>query len=263
MSSTDQPTFIEQLRHLLTNAPEGVDVSAITAALDALASPDEDRTKLWFLLDRSGSMQRLAEDVIGGFNRFVAEQATKPGKARMTVVQFDGTDPFEVIYDATTVAEIPALTNATYWARGVTPLYDAIGSLIERADQRIADRAKANKPIEDQLVLVFTDGLENASRRYDRAKVFDLIRERQDSNWTFVFMGSNQDSYQEGHKIGLVDGNIQDYDSDPMSVNMAFASMSRSTGEFRGKPRHRRHADKDRFFDDIKEAEEARRNTRT
>ena len=113
------------------------------------------------------------------------------------------------------------------------------------------------------MVLVFTDGLENASRRYDRAKVFDLIRERQDSNWTFVFMGSNQDSYQEGHKIGLVDGNIQDYDSDPMSVNMAFTSMSRSTGEFRGKPRHRRHADKDRFFDDIKEAEEARRNTRT
>ena len=201
MTNTDTNAFIEIVRQQLTNAPEGVDTSALAAAIDALANPEEHRVKIWFLLDRSGSMQHLAGDVIGGFNQFLADQATKPGKVRMTAVQFDGQDPFEIIYDAQHVAAIPPLTNTTYWARGVTPLYDAVGTLIERADARLVKRAKDGCPLEDQLVLVFTDGLENASHRFERAQVFDMIKNRMDNDWTFVFMGANQDSYAEGGKI--------------------------------------------------------------
>ena len=202
MTNTDTNAFIEILRQQLTNAPEGVDTSALAAAIDALANPEEQRVKIWFLLDRSGSMQHLAGDVIGGFNQFLADQATKPGKVRMTAVQFDGQDPFEVIYDAQHVTNIKPLTSDTYSARGVTPLYDAVGTLIERADARLVKRAKDGCPLEDQLVLVFTDGLENASHRFDRAQVFDMIKNRMDNDWTFVFMGANQDSYTEGGKIG-------------------------------------------------------------
>ena len=259
MTPAEQTAYLEQLRQQLANAPDGVDVSALAAALDALQNPAEDRTMIWFLLDRSGSMKPLTEDVIGGFNSFISEQAPKPGKARLTAVQFDGQNAFEVIHDAQRVSAIPELTNSTYWARGVTPLYDAIGALIDRADQRIAQRAAAGKPIEDQLVLIFTDGLENASHRYGRAKVFELIRQRQEDNWTFVFMGANQDSYAEGGRIGFVAGNVQDYDATPDSVVDAFDSMSRATGEWRAKPRSQRYADKERFFNDVKEAEIAKR----
>jgi len=73
-------------------------------------------------------------------------------------------------------------------------------------------------------------------------------------------MGANQDSYIEGGHIGLVDGNIQDYAATPESVAAAFDSMSRATGEYRGKPRSSRFADKERFFGGVKEAEEALRN---
>ena len=259
MTYTDTNAFIEILRQQLANAPEGVDTSALAAAIDALANPEEQRVKIWFLLDRSGSMQHLAGDVIGGFNQFLADQATKPGKVRMTAVQFDGQDPFEVIYDAQHVAAIPPLTNTTYWARGVTPLYDAVGTLIERADARLVKRAKDGCPLEDQLVLVFTDGLENASHRFERAQVFDMIKNRMDNDWTFVFMGANQDSYAESGKIGLATGNVQDYAATPESVGAAFGSMSRATGEFRGKPRPQRVADKEQFFGGLKEAEEALR----
>ena len=259
MTNTDTNAFIEILRQQLTNAPEGVDTSALAAAIDALANPEEQRVKIWFLLDRSGSMQHLAGDVIGGFNQFLADQATKPGKVRMTAVQFDGQDPFEVIYDAQHVAAIPPPTNTTYWARGVTPLYDAVGTLIERADARLVKRAKDGCPLEDQLVLVFTDGLENASHRFERAQVFEMIKNRMDNDWTFVFMGANQDSYAEGGKIGLATGNVQDYAATPESVGAAFGSMSRATGEFRGKSRPQRVADKEQFFGGLKEAEEALR----
>ena len=172
MTNTDTNAFIDILRQQLTNAPEGVDTSALAAAINALASPEEERVKIWFLLDRSGSMQHLAEDVIGGFNQFLTDQAAKPGKVRMTAVQFDGQDPFEVIYDAQHVTNIKPLTSDTYSARGVTPLYDAVGTLIERADARLVKRAKDGCPLEDQLVIVFTDCLENASQRFDRAQVF-------------------------------------------------------------------------------------------
>ena len=256
---TNPQAFLDSLRKQLADAPDGVDVSAIAKAIEALENPDEVRTKIWFLLDRSGSMQSLAGDVIGGFNRFVQEQASKPDKARLTVIQFDGNNPFELIHDGVRIAEVPELTGDIYSPRGATPLYDAVADLIDRADGRIAGRVTNGQPVEDQLVLIFTDGLENASRRNDRSKVFDLIHQRQDADWTFVFMGANQDSYAEGGKIGLATGNVQDYAATPDSVGDAFGSMSRATGDFRGKSRRQRGADKDRFFGDIKEAEEALR----
>ena len=168
MATTNTQTFIDELRTQLTNAPEGVDTAAIEAAINALANPEEERVKIWFLLDRSGSMQPVASDVIGGFNQFVADQAAKPGKARLTAVQFDGDNPFEIILDRFRIGNVPELTSDVYWARSMTPLYDALGMLIERAVRRLELRARDNRPVEDQLVVVFTDGLENASRKFSR-----------------------------------------------------------------------------------------------
>ncbi len=215
----------------------------------------QDQAKIWFLLDRSGSMTSVAEDVIGGFNHFLAEQAARTGECRMTVVQFDSEDPFEVIADGKKPGDVPELNDSVYQPRGLTPLYDAMGKLIERADKRIARRAKAEKPAEDQLVVVFTDGLENDSRRYDRPGVFELVKKRQDEDWTFVFIGANQDSYIEGGKIGLDDGNVQNYAADSDNIAMAYESMNRATSDFRGKSHKQRIADKADFFGGLKEAE--------
>ena len=137
-----------------------------------------------------------------------------------------------------------------------------MGKLIQTADRRVANRSEKNKPKEDQLIIVFTDGLENASLEFDRAQVFELIKEPTDTGWTFVFMGANQDSYGEGRKIGLVDGNVQNYDSSGESVHHAFYSISRASSEFRAKPRRQRHTDKDNFFGGRKEAENASRRER-
>ena len=84
-----------------------------------------------------------------------------------------------------------------------------------------------------------------------------------DADWTFVFMGANQDSYAEGGKIGMTTGNVQDYAATPESVGAAFGSMSRATREFREKNRRQRIADKEQFFGGVKEAEEALQNKKT
>ena len=93
MSDPTTQAFIEGLKQQIAKAPDGVDVSQLEEAITALEAADlkrpadDERVKIWFLLDRSGSMGHLAEDVIGGFNQFVTEQAAKPGKARLTAVR--------------------------------------------------------------------------------------------------------------------------------------------------------------------------------
>ena len=78
------------------------------------------------LLDRSGSMASIASDVIGGFNEFLRDQQAKPGDCRMTLVQFDSQEPFELLAEARNIGEVPALDGGSYRPRGATPLLDAL-----------------------------------------------------------------------------------------------------------------------------------------
>ena len=212
-------------------------------------------TKLWFLLDRSGSMGGLTQDVIGGFNTFIADQAREPGRAHLTLVQFDSQEPFEIIHDAARIEDVPELTTDIYQPRGTTPLMDAIGDLIEYADRRIQARSRDDRPVEDQLVVIFSDGLENASRRHTQASVAELISKRQDAAWEFVFMGANQDSYLEGGRIGVSQESISNFEASSVGTAAAFQSVSRATREFRGKTRIERTRDSGTFFAGTREAE--------
>ena len=50
-------------------------------------------TELVFILDRSGSMQGLEGDTIGGFNAMIKKQKKEPGEAFVSTVLFDGSIP--------------------------------------------------------------------------------------------------------------------------------------------------------------------------
>jgi len=217
-------------------------------------------TKLWFLLDRSGSMSDLTQDVIGGFNTFVADQAAEPGTAHLTLVQFDTQDSFEIIHDAARIEDVPALNSDIYRPRGGTPLLDAIGDLIEHADRRTDARSLDDRPAEDQLVVIFSDGMENASSKYSRARVAELISLRQEAGWEFVFMGANQDSYLEAGRIGVSRESTSNYAATAVGTSAAFQSISRATREFRGKTRVERTRDSGTFFGGTREAEDVMRD---
>ena len=205
-----------------------------------------------FLIDRSGSMSGLQSDVVDGFNGFVARQRNRTGECTLTLVQFDSNDPCEVIHDAVPVKQVPDLTGDQYQPRGLTPLLDALGMLIGQADARLSRLGHD----EDQIVAVFTDGLENASRRWSRARLFDRIRACRNAGWTFVFMGANQDSYAEAGRLGLDRGSIQNFRADPKGAGMAFRSMERAVGAYRSARPREREFRKGDFFAGRKEAEE-------
>jgi Mg-chelatase subunit ChlD len=211
---------------------------------------------IYFLLDRSGSMESMATDVIGGFNTFVKSQQADGADALLTLVQFDSHDPHEVLADAVPIAEVIPLDATRFLPRGGTPLYDAMGMLIADATIRVEKVAQGNLKAEEILFVTLTDGHENQSCEYTRQKIFDLIKKRESKGWTFAFLGANQDSYAEGGQIGYSPNNIQNFAPDAAGSAAAFGSLSSSVSRRRGAMRSGAHYDTRDLFEGDKEAEE-------
>ncbi len=204
-------------------------------------------------------MSGLEVAVVRGVNRFIAEQAAEPGKCTLTIAQFDSADPFEVLVDAVSVHKTDLHALERYRPRGLTPLFDAVGSLIGRADRRMKQRSKTGKKPEDQTVVIVTDGLENASTDYPVADIHDLIAKRREQGWAFVFMGANQDSYSESARLGVDPRSVQNYEASDAGVDEAFVSLSRAQRERRAMSSSERASRADDYFDGVREAEEGMR----
>jgi len=208
-------------------------------------------THVYFLLDRSGSMESIASDVIGGFNQFLDEQRQNGDDALMTFVQFDSNNPHEVIANAMALSDVRPLTGATFRPRGSTPLFDAMGSLITDATIRSEGEGKG----EVIIFVTFTDGKENDSVNYTRESIFELVAKREALGWTFVYLGANQDSYAEGAGMGYHADNLQDFEASPKGTRLAFQSLSKGLGKERGKIREGVARSTSEFFEGDKEAE--------
>lgn len=88
------------------------------------------KDELVLIIDKSGSMDMIKEDTIGGFNSFLAEQRIIERGANVTVVLFD--DQYERVYNGTDINEVDDLNEDTYIPSGTTALLDAVGQTIDR-----------------------------------------------------------------------------------------------------------------------------------
>ena len=223
-------------------------------------SQTEPTVHIHFLLDRSGSMASMAPDVVGGFNAFLANQQAQPGKGRMTLVQFDSGDPFEVLTEGLRLARVRGLSERTFRPRGGTPLWDAVGELITRASARQQQRRVLGKRAEETVVAVYTDGEENQSVRFTGGDVRRLIEAKKAEGWTFVFLGAGLDAYAEGGAIGVGVGSTQSFAPDGHGARLAFDELDRSMRTFRAAPAAARAPMKEHFFAESgKAAEDDRR----
>lgn len=207
------------------------------------------------VLDRSGSMASIADDIVGGFNEFLAEQRRGPGAARLTLAQFDSQDPFEVLIDGVDLGRVGPFHRALYQPRGLTPLYDAVGHMVGRIDDGIAERAQAGLPEEDQVVVIITDGLENHSGRFTRRDVFRLIEERRQAGWAFVFLGADQDAYAAGGDMGVAPQGRVVWEKTPEGIKKMWSDLSYSTQGHRAKPQGQRRREADQFHNPKPEQE--------
>ena len=141
---------------------------------NAMKNEKNDYTHITVILDRTGSMESIRDDIIGGFNAFLEEQQKLPGKATMTLVQFDSQDPYEIICRFALASEVPKLDRNVYVPRASTPLLDAIGRGINDLEASIGSMDKKAQPLKVVLAIV-TDGQENASREFNKAQIVKMI----------------------------------------------------------------------------------------
>ncbi len=218
------------------------------------------KTHIYILLDRSGSMSSIANDVIGGFNQMIKDQKANGPDAKVTFVQFDSQDPQYVVVAGAPIAEITDLTATSFIPRAGTPLLDATGLLIGRARVEAAAREATGLPKQDILFVSITDGEENESTEYTLPQIKKLFKECEKSGWTFVFVSAALDAYGDAQRIGVRHGNIQSFDKSAHGTRLAFESLSTKTSEFRNKKRDMVAAEDDDFFGSDKPAEDDRNN---
>lgn len=157
-----------------------------------------DLTHLYFLLDRSGSMQSIKSDTEGGFAAFLDEQRTADGECRVTLAQFDNV--YEVVHRNLPLADVPALDLQP---RGMTALHDAMGRLITEAGAELAALPEDERP-GTVVVAIMTDGLENSSHEWHAPAIKALVEQQtRDYGWDFLYMGADQDAIEVGASVGI------------------------------------------------------------
>jgi len=193
----------------------------------------QDLTDITVVLDRSGSMQHIAADTIGGFNTFLKSQKEAPGQATFTLVQFD--DQYEVVHDAKNIQDVPELDTTTFVPRGWTALLDAIGRTINTTGARLAAMDEADRPSKVIFVII-TDGEENRSAEFtDRSVIFAKIKEQTEVySWEFVFLGANQDAIHVGGMLGIDKSRSMTYAANSKGTGLAFAAAAKSMTAYRG-----------------------------
>lgn len=188
-------------------------------------------TDITIILDRSGSMAIVANDTIGGFNRFIDDQKKTPGEARITLNQFD--HEFERVMDAADIQNASHLTHETFVPRGNTALLDAIGRSIIETGKRLSSIPENDRPAK-VVVVIITDGQENASREFTRAKIDEMISEQQKKyQWQFVFLGANQDAIATAASIGINRNAAMTYAANPHGTQESYRSLSRNMSAMR------------------------------
>ena len=186
------------------------------------------KTMICLILDRSGSMQGRETDVIGGVNAFIEEQKKLPDPASIAFVRFDS-EAIERFRPMQALSEVKPLTREDYQPRGGTPLLDAIGATITKLDEDW----KTESP-ERAIVVIVTDGQENASKEYTKAKIQSLIKARQDSGmWAFIYLGANVDAFAEAGSMGISMANTAGYTNTAAGTKSLYATASASVGRMR------------------------------
>ena len=188
-------------------------------------------TELVFILDRSGSMQGLEGDTIGGFNAMLDKQKKEPGEALVSTVLFD--DRTEVLHDRVRLDRVRPMTDEDYYVRGRTALLDAVGGAIRRIGD-IHKYARSEDVPEHTLFVITTDGMENASRRCSARQVREMIRRQKEQyGWEFLFLGANIDAVETAGRLGIAPDRAVNYHCDSAGTRLNYEVVGRAVAAVR------------------------------
>ena len=192
---------------------------------------NENLTEIVAILDRSGSMEHLTNDTIGGFNSFLKEQKELPGDAILTTVLFN--DSYMLLHDRINIKNINPITKKDYIAQGSTALLDAMGKTISSIGLKLHNTPEDERPC-NVIVFIITDGEENASEEYTQEKVKKMVELQQNTySWKFIFLGANIDSFSAAASMGVSQDFAFDFEAEDKGMVDVQMAMSEAVGNLR------------------------------
>ena len=151
-----------------------------------------DKFKIVVVLDESGSMHDIRNDMIKALNSLITEQRqVEERPALFTLVKFN--NKVTRVIENLDLREVTLLTEKDYVPSATTALYDAVGDTI--------DWFRYEK---DVLMVIVTDGMENASRKYNHGQIKKLLDEKQQHrNWTYVYLSDDLSTSKQADSLGM------------------------------------------------------------
>jgi uncharacterized protein YegL len=123
------------------------------------------------------------------------------------------------------IEDVPKITTGDYKAGGMTALFDAIGSTIESIGELLGNRIDGEK--ETLAMIIFSDGGENVSTKYDRAKIAALLDKYQNRpGFNIAFVGCDPASFQDMDRVGFSSASRMMYSKGEEREALAYASRS-------------------------------------
>lgn len=192
------------------------------------------KDELVLIIDKSGSMEAIKDDAIGGFNSFMVQQRSIEREANVTFALFD--DRYQLIHDGKDINEVEDLTRRTYQPSGMTALLDAVGRTVDRVGERLDGLQDEEKP-DNVIVFILTDGKENASSDYNKDQVKEMIQHQESKySWEFIYGGANQDAFAEAGGMGIKAENTFNFEATGKGTREAYQSSSDIVASYRKEP---------------------------
>lgn len=162
---------------------------------------NQNLTELHVIMDKSGSMQGLKDDTIGGFNQLMSDQKDTTGKLLVGLTMFNtGVD---VRFSGVPLGDVRPLRSDDYRPTGGTALLDAIGQTVTDIGSRLAKMPESERPGQ-VIVAIFTDGQENSSHRFTKSQIRDMVKLQTETyKWIFMFLGAGIDAFAEAPSLGI------------------------------------------------------------
>lgn len=225
------------------------------SAVEVIASasprkPTNGETLITMVLDETSSMSSCLDQTISSVNEYFATQKNGDGIANVNLYTFSEQNGFGTtfrsmnmnaamqaardtgqdirpVFENLPIAQVGEINKTNFKPNGMTNLYDAVGFTIKRLEAQLESQAS----VPNMLVVIVTDGGENASKEFTSETLTKLVKEKTEEGWTFVYLGANQDAWKVGQSFGLAKGQTMTYSTDHMESTMA--TLSAATGSYR------------------------------
>lgn len=179
-------------------------------------------THIVVLLDESGSMRSIYNDTLAGLNSFIEKQQKVGNFVKFSLYTFD--HEFRVRLAGVPISTVSGIDESMWQPRGSTALYDAIFYAISDTQTHHLESPEELRPT-STIVVIVTDGEENASRLYNSQKVKSLIEEKTSEGWEFVYLGANQDAILTAKALGVDRGRAMTYSGTSVGTRSAYESV--------------------------------------